>query len=235
MKKLMAISMLVAMVAVTSPAFSDLTVTSEADAFMYASAADTNYGTGTQLEMKNSGSPIRKSWIRFNISTWDSGTAVTSATLKLTTVYISGTTSSASFNVYALNNGTDFGSGRLSEDWSETGITWNNAPGNAAANGLDASYTTHVGSFSWSGGEPAAGTEFSVTLSDLAAINDSRNGDDIVTFIVLRTDTNNTNAFFASRENTNDPELTLTPEPATMTLLGLGGIGLLIRRRRRAQ
>ncbi|MCD4825722.1 MAG: DNRLRE domain-containing protein [Phycisphaerae bacterium] len=239
MKNAIVMTMLVAMVALlASSAQADLVVTSDADSTVSGGATGTNYGTSTVLQIRNGSASYKmKSWIRFDISGWTAGKSnITSATIDLTVSYRS-STETVPLHVYALNNGTGtdpYGSGDLDESWGETAITWANAPANReASDTVWGDYTTLLHTFT---NVPAAGTLLSFTITDadqLAFLTGDTN--DKVTIILCRTSGSGTpRSYIASKENAtyDPPKLTLTPEPATMTLLLLG-LPLALRRRRK--
>jgi hypothetical protein len=96
--------------AVNTQAGGTSTFTSIADSYVDSSNASVNYGTATQIRVD--GSPTVRSYLRFNIQGL-SGT-VTSATLR---VYANSALS-AGYDAYRVSDNT----------WTETGITYNNAP-----------------------------------------------------------------------------------------------------------
>lgn len=96
---------------VPTPTPSILIFTPTADAHVRSDRATTNYGTSQRLEVD--GTPVKSSYIKFSVSGIGSQT-VTSTKLRV-------------YNVDPSNMG---GNVRIVGDnsWSETGITWNNAP-----------------------------------------------------------------------------------------------------------
>lgn len=93
-----------------------LTFKSNADSQVVANATSTNYGTKTYLTLDNT--PVTRAYVRFNVSGLN-GAKITSAKLKVYSLYAS----SSGFTVYKAN----------SSSWTETGITYNNAPGFGSA------------------------------------------------------------------------------------------------------
>ncbi len=97
-----------------------------ADAYIDGGSANTNFGTSDTLLQKGQ-SGIRKVYVRFDISGIPK--PLKFASLELTVL----TAATRMLSVYGLNDGTTDGEGRLGEDWSETAITWNNAPAHATS------------------------------------------------------------------------------------------------------
>lgn len=135
-----------------------------------------------------------------------------------------------SVSIYGLNDGP----GDL---WSETGITWNNAPGNNTANNGDVlpGETTPILlaqlQFDASG---AAHQVSNQALIDF--LNADTNG--IVTFIFVRADGSGGTHQIGGRLDNPDPadwrptlEITFVPEPASLVLAGMGSLIMLRRRR----
>jgi len=105
---------------VITGASSQVTFNPSADSYVRGgSEASCNFGTCTDLTVKydtdSSNTYYRKSYLKFNYSSL-SGSTVSNARLR---VYLSATDGDASLvKVY----------GNSTESWTETGITWNNAP-----------------------------------------------------------------------------------------------------------
>ncbi|MCD4825177.1 MAG: DNRLRE domain-containing protein [Phycisphaerae bacterium] len=215
-------------------------IEAEADATIAGgSGANNNYGTSTALKCYNrSASTLdHKSYMRFDISGLTNDVETATLNLRIrTSSYID---TNVTVQVYGLNNG-DAG-----ESWGEGTITWNNAPANDTSNPNNDSH----GAYGFTSSATLLGTieiahnlagDTLVTLSNTALINFLNADTDGQVTLMCNGGTvwADDEVQFASRshDTMTGPELdiTVTPEPATMVLLGLGGVGLLIRRRRRA-
>ena len=134
-------------------------------------------------------------------------------------------------SIWALDDG-DAG-----EAWVEADITWNNAPANDTAGNGFLSNATYVGDFE--NINPVAGG--TGDFSGAALLNFlNADTDGLATFMILSPGEtldppNNGFTYLASKENAVLAPPTLTveeiPEPATLSLIGLGVLGLLRRRR----
>lgn len=104
-----------------------ITYTPIADSYVRNDAPATNYGTAVALEID--GSPaLMRPLLMFNVTNL-SGKTVTSATLRL----------------YVTNSAASGGNfSEVSNAWTETGVTWNNAPSPGAT--LDEPLHLHAGS-----------------------------------------------------------------------------------------
>jgi hypothetical protein len=96
------------------------------DTYSNSAKPTTNYGSATILAV-NTGS---KAYIKINLSTLPAGASVNKATLRL---YVDAVVTGGSFDVYQLN-----------ASWTESGLTYNNAPalGASATNGNPTVLTT---------------------------------------------------------------------------------------------
>jgi hypothetical protein len=98
-----------------------------ADAYVDQSKPSTNYGTRNQLRVD--GSPFVYSYLRFVVTGLDGG-AISSVTLQIYT----NSSSSTGVAVYLEPDQT----------WSESGITYNNAPGFGALVGQSGRFNGHT-------------------------------------------------------------------------------------------
>ncbi len=216
-----------------------VTLEADADAFVQANQANNNFGSNVELLAKNQGASFsRKSWLRFDLTgvTFDQ-IAEAELTLRQPNPIrdFGGNANNLTyeFNVFGLNDG-DAGEG-----WDEGAITWNNAPGNDTGSGdgvlanatlLDTFMLTGRGV---DGGAIALNSQ--AILDFITADSDGR-----VTFIITRETPQTSDSvvhIFNSRETGIGATLKLTaaiPEPATFSLLALGGLAALRRRRRAA-
>jgi hypothetical protein len=96
------------------------------DTYSNSAKPTANYGSATILAV-NTGS---KTYIQINLSTLPAGASVNKATLRL---YVDAVVTGGSFDVYQLNTG-----------WTESGLTYNNAPalGSSATGGHAVALTT---------------------------------------------------------------------------------------------
>lgn len=109
------------------PGGSTLTLTATADSYVQQSASTTNYGTDPELRLRDgvahaSGGGWRETLVRFNPSSIPAGAMIASAVLRLNTTLI-----------YNANTDSGVRAYRITGSWSETGVTYGNRPGHAAA------------------------------------------------------------------------------------------------------
>ncbi len=169
-----------------------------ADSFIAATDPNTNFGANPSLLVKSDPNPfIRKTYLKFDLSTVTFGLA----NAELDLIY-EGTNLSAPFstyNVYGINDGVS------GEDWNESSITFNNAPGNQSGIGVNTDVTTFLGNFSFNPNTTPSGTV--ITFSD-PRLTDflSADSNNIVSLIVTRATLDDSTQSFAAKENpTLDP------------------------------
>lgn len=161
------------------------TLSPAADAYIRnGSYASTNYGNDTALAVKGSSSSgyTRKSYLKFSLG---SVSSVTSAKLR---IYGRNTdnTSNIAIWLYGADN----------DNWTESGITWNNAPLPLAAP-LSSASLNNVGKY------------YEIDVSDFVKTQFA--GDKTVSFLIKDTINQNSSLAFNSKEsNTNKPQLVIS-------------------------
>jgi hypothetical protein len=125
----------------TATSSGTITFVPQGDAYVDSSNPNTNYGTSKTLYVDNS--PIKNSYIQFNVS------GLSKAPSKATLRIFANSTSTAGFDVYSVSNNS----------WTEIGITYSNAPAFAS---------TKTGS---SGAISTSGIFYSVDVTPLVSGN----------------------------------------------------------------
>lgn len=115
-------------------------VTATQDAYIDADNADSNYGSETDLYVESYVYEQRRTLIQFDLSSIPAGAEVTSATLKL---YYA--TYSSSVVEGESPGGRIYWAYRVTQPWTENGITWNKYDGTN-------SWTTPGGEYTGTGG-----------------------------------------------------------------------------------
>ncbi|WP_169853071.1 DUF7594 domain-containing protein [Anaerohalosphaera lusitana] len=178
------------------------------DADTYVEGTNSNnYGGSTAVVVKRSSAGAgstytRTGWIHFDLTGKELG-----ARAKLTLTVNSADVSSGTITVWGIIDGRP--GDNLGTDWTESGITGANAP--LSPDFAEDTDTTQVGTFSWSGGAPAAGTEFSIEGADLLNFLKADTNNE-VTLLITR-NINDGNMSFRSKENTSGGEATLSVLP----------------------
>jgi hypothetical protein len=102
------------------PAYSETRQPSQNDSYVDQQNPNTNYGTSTEIDVQARNNRARRAFVRFNITGIPSNAVVTSANISL--YKYGGSTSSRTYNAY-----------RVTANWAESTVTWNNQPGVAAS------------------------------------------------------------------------------------------------------
>jgi hypothetical protein len=154
-----------------------------ADTYVNQASPTSNFGTATSAFVRSQSGANRRTLVRFNLPATPSGCSVTGATLRL---YSTSAVAGRTIQAYQAN-----------ASWTETGVTWNTAPGTA---GAAASAASGTGWSSWT-----------VTSQVQAMYAGSNHG------FVVRDQTENAAAApqqtYQTREgtpNSQDPELVVT-------------------------
>lgn len=190
-------------------------------------------GARDVLVVKDATNNIRKSWLKFDLT----GQNVDFSQSGTVTLTLAGSPS-ANFNLslYALDY-----TGVTAPTWTESTLTWNNAPGNDTGGSgireLESDETTLLGTTSLITSGTAAGSSYQFNISDLSTFLQS---DNTITVIAISDQSNTSPSFtFASSEHATEawrPTLTFTqiPEPSAAALILVSGfVGVALRRRRR--
>lgn len=88
------------------------------DSYVRDDQTGNNFGTNTQMHVRGAGSPLKRAFVQFNVSTILAGSTINSATLTLCLDEVPA--ASAQGKVHELR--------RVNGSWTETGLTWNNQP-----------------------------------------------------------------------------------------------------------
>ncbi len=222
LKKISVIAILTCVFATCCGAFGDtVTLAPTDDTYVNQQWAASSFGTAITMGIGYAtGTPAnRQGWIylKFGLDSIPDGATITSATIYLYKPYVN-TNNDFIAGIYNVDN----------DSWTENTITWNNKPDTATTATDNQSITSaNVQWYSWD-------------VTTLVTSNNI-NGDDILSLCLKenpqQTTINTWTAFASSNYATLEyhPYITITytnvPEPVTISLLGIGGIGLLFSKR----
>lgn len=211
------------------------TITPEADSYVADNAIDTNFGTEDQVTSRYAGSWSAKAYVRFDISSLvGAGEDIEDASLSFVLTDAIGYTTSALYSMLV----SVLLDGDTGENWDESTITWNNAPGNdtTSQTALDPTRTQAVGYLRHHDANYNPGAVATIQIPNYLVDVLNADTDGKVTFIITGRIWSGFVRSYASRENTTYAaptlDLTVVPEPMTMSLFGIGGLALLRRRQK---
>ena len=245
MKKAIVITMvLVATVVVCSgPAIGNAdsaNFTTDSDNYVRSDDPTRNYGDTTYLGMWDRPSSDGNILYHFDLSTTSMPT-IQNATLNVrlrSTVLDSGETFTV--NVYRIVEGNSWSEGQSCWNLRSTGNQWAGGQTGCGTSGTDY-YATLAGTINFTSTSTTNHTYgIDITASVIQAWAD--NSSDNAGFVLVGTSSSPNDSFsyveLGSRDHPTSSQwatldVTYTPEPATMLLLGIGGLGVLVRRRRR--
>jgi hypothetical protein len=205
------------------------------DSFINGGAPTSQYGGQDWLSVENMGdedndlSHSKKAYIEFDISSHEQ--QINHAELQLHVLLGEGDSDyePGTFALYGLHKSYD--------PWSQSTLTWDNAPGNNESSGGGFnSDCTLLDTFTIDG--LGGGETLTLTYDADSALVEflQADTDDKVTFLIGRSSAGSrqlTTHRFASSEGQDAPQLTVLPEPATISILCLGATALLRRSRKR--
>lgn len=196
------------------------------DNIVLKSVPDTVQTNGTTLPLKvasTSQTNARIAFMKFDLS----GIPSIADPVTFTATLNSAAGTDFTLRLFGLNAGAS-GSG-----WTEDTITYTNRPAASSSGFLvDTTQATQVGGNVSIPNGTAGGTTASFTFSGM---EDYRQPDNSATLILLvSAQSSNTPSltFNSSEAASGQPTLTVTPEPATVSLLAIAGMAVLARRRR---
>lgn len=222
----------------TSHAAHSATIVALEDNYVLNSASNTVQDFDGNLIVKRASNNIRKSWIKFDL-TGQNADLSQSGTVTLTLANNSSTSTTFRIALYALDD-----TGATAPTWTESTITWNNAPGNdtggSGINDLESDETSLIGESSTISSNTAAGTQYQFTIPMLSTYMQSDNTITAIAISSFQPDPGPSLAIASSENGTEAwrPTLTFTqvPEPSTYALFaGLVSIGCIAMHRRRKQ
>lgn len=191
------------------------------DNYVLNSASSTVQNADGNLVLKRASNNIRKSWLKFDL-TGQNVDFSQSGTVTLTLAGDSSSDTSFKIALYALDD-----VGATAPTWTESTITWNNAPGNdtggTGINDLEPGETTFISETATISNNTAAGTQYQFVIPDLSVFLQSDNT--ITTIAIASVQPNSGPSLaLASSENATEswrPTLTFTavPEPGSFALL----------------
>lgn len=199
-----------------------------ADATVEASQPDSNFGSDTAVRTSLSapfGDGSQKAWLLFD------GAASGYATI---TDIVSLTATTAATSVTQLR-GAQFWliTGAGANDWNQSTITWNNAPGNDITHGTNLDTANFTITLLGETPQADSGGETVVmsweTGAKTALLNELNTGNRLATIVTTRISTSGRMNYASLEHPTADPvQLEVIPEPSSFAMLaGLMALGLI--------
>lgn len=160
------------------------------DAYISESTPTANFGESAELHLYNVNGQSGKIYLKYDLSTVPG--PISDAALQFK-VKPPRDKSTQTWNVFGLRELKNYGPGQLGEDWKESELTWNNAPGNLTTEaggaydfrrgiggGADTAYTQFLGSFEVGPGRPLGAFFRSNLLTEFMKKDKNK----MVTFVV---------------------------------------------------
>tara|TARA_R100000027_G_scaffold2635_1_gene2579 strand:- start:480 stop:1220 length:741 start_codon:yes stop_codon:yes gene_type:complete len=203
---------------------------------------DGGIGANLYVRSDNSGNNdnVRKAYLKFDLTGLDADLTA-SATFTTTISYrAKNQNGNRTFYFYGLDSGYTPTGDELGTDWSETALTWNNAPGNDRTNNIDTGFDPSTTSLIYTAGNQYNSDVGKVYTITIPTLGDYTQADNTVTLMISWSDA--VQYGFGSKENTTEayrPTLEFTqtavPEPSSFALMAaaMSGAFVMVRRRRR--
>lgn len=178
-----------------------------ADAWISEEQPTANHGIEPELQLSNFPGQGAKIYLKYDLSALPGPVSDAALQFKVRPRKDSAT---HTWNVFGIKEVKSYGPGIQGEDWKETELNWNNAPGNspgesggafdfrkASGGGADSAYAQHLGTFQVGPGKALGAFFRTPLLTDFLKKDKNK----IVTFIITDVNQNGTPSNAASKEH----------------------------------